>query len=141
MRDIYLSLYAVPHEGRSGLLAFLVLAENEDEAGLISDEFVDNVNAVSAPDTDLTTAMLAQDAIAAMHKVVCFLTDPVETGMLSKAIARSNPHLCSALSLHIGGVFTARVSPEEGFPVETANVLRRRMVKHHALACLTVPLA
>lgn len=141
MRDVYLSLYSVPHGDRSGLLAFLVLAGSEDEAHYLSEEFVDHVNTVSDAASDLETAALSQDALFEMRAKICFLTEADEIALLSKALAKTNPHLGSALSLHIGGVFTVRVAPDQGFPVETAEVLRKRMVKHHTLASITVPFA
>lgn len=140
MRDVFLSLYAVPHGDRSGLLAFLVLAGTEDEASYLSDEFVDHVNTVSDADSDLETAALSQDALFEMRAKICFLTETDEIALLSKVLAKSNPHLGSALSLHVGGVFTVRVAADQGFPVETVEVLRKRMVKHHALASLMAPL-
>jgi hypothetical protein len=141
MQDIFLSLYAVSDGIQNGLLAFLVLGEDEDDAVSISDEFVDHVNTISAAKNDFYAAAIAQEGINALRKKVCFLREADEVRMLSEVLAKSNPHLGDVLSMHEGGVFTVRVTPEEGFPARTTDILRKRMVKHHVVASLSVPIA
>lgn len=142
MQDVFLSLHVVeggPAPG--GLLAFLVLAPDEIEAASVADEFVEHVEVLAADASDFYSAAMARDAINAMRPRVCFVREPSEMRLLSQALARTNPKLASALIDHLGEVFTVRVAPESGFPVETADVLRKRMAKHHVLSTLTVPLA
>lgn len=145
MEEVYLSLYVMRRgAGRGGaLLSFLVLAEDEDEAESLSEEFVAEVAVLANLTASRALQEEARVRIAALRKQVCLLQDPAETQIVVDAVREQNPGIAEELAGYVGdtaNVLTVEVRADSGFREEDARILRRRMARHRVLNSLSVAL-